>query len=408
MEECVSTTWGAMRRFVCVGLAACFLPLSAATAGRRVADSLTAPATPDSLTAQRGDRRSLVRRVADYFLRSATPDTARRFDWGVLPGPHFSSTTGLGLGIVASGVYRTERRDTATAPSNVAIYGDVTTKGFLMAGVRGCHVFPENRFRADYRFYAYTFPTEFYGVGFDACDDDANRTAYRRVKLEAQARFLLRIGRNLYVGPVAGFRYVSASGVDPAGVPLFEGQPLRGLRGLSAGVSLTYDSRDFMTNAYRGWFVQLDQTFTPRFLGNDFCFSSTELTASTYRRVWRGGVVAGELHACFNYGNPAWCMLAEVGSGSRMRGYYEGRYRDKHIVEMQVELRQRVWRRHGAAVWVGAAQVFDRPDAMRWRRVLPNAGVGYRWEFRQRVNVRVDYGFTRNGGGFLFSLNEAF
>ena len=270
------------------------------------------------------------------------------------------------------------------------------------------HVLPRGRFRAEYRLYAYTFPTEFYGMGVDACDADANRTDYRRVKLEAQGRFLVRVARNLYVGPVAGFRYVDASRVAPAGLPLFGGQPLRGLTALSAGLSLTYDTRDFMTNAYRGWLVQLDQTSTPAALADGFGYATTELTTSTYRQVWRGGVLAGELHACLNYGNPAWCMMAEVGSGSRMRGYYEGRYRDKHIVEMQVELRQRIWRRHGAALWVGAAQVFARPADVRWRRVLPNAGLGYRWEFRNRVNVRVDYGFTRNGGGFLFSLNEAF
>lgn len=373
----------------------------------RGADCMRLTAADDTVAASEA-KRGFFKRVTDYFLRSAAPDTTRRFDGGVLPGPHYSSTTGLGLGVVASGVYRADRRDTAGAPSNVSLYGDVTTKGFLMAGLRGNHVFPQDRFRMDYRFYVYTFPTEFYGIGFDACDDDGNRTDYRRVKFEAQTRFLFRLARNLYLGPMMGFQHVSASEVAPDGLHLFQHQPLRGLHNLSAGFSLTYDSRDFMLNAYRGWFVQLDQTFTPRFLGNDFCYSSTELTASSYRRVWRGAVLAGELHARFNYGNPAWCMLAEVGSGSRMRGYYEGRYRDKHIVEMQVELRQRVWRRHGAAVWLAAAQVFPRLDALRFSRILPNAGVGYRWEFKNRVNVRIDYGFTRNGGGFLFSLNEAF
>ena len=411
MRNVFSSGGGALR--LAAWLLAAWLPaaLGAAPAGR---DSVVAPAELDSAAVPTGrdtadtGRRSFVARVMDYFMRPATPDTAHRVDWGVLPGPHFSSTAGLGLGIVASGVYRTARADTATAASNVAVYGDVTTKGFLMAGVRGCHVLPRGRFRAEYRLYAYTFPTEFYGMGVDACDADANRTDYRRVKLEAQGRFLVRVARNLYVGPVAGFRYVDASRVAPAGLPLFGGQPLRGLTALSAGLSLTYDTRDFMTNAYRGWLVQLDQTFTPAALADGFGYATTELTTSTYRQVWRGGVLAGELHACLNYGNPAWCMMAEVGSGSRMRGYYEGRYRDKHIVEMQVELRQRIWRRHGAALWGGAAQVFARPADVRWRRVLPNAGLGYRWEFRNRVNVRVDYGFTRNGGGFLFSLNEAF
>ena len=58
--------------------------------------------------------------------------------------------------------------------------------------------------------------------------------------------------------------------------------------------------------------------------------------------------------------------------------------------------------------WIGAAQVF--PEWKKWdnKKILPNAGIGYRWEFMKRVNVRIDYGFTRNGGGLIFNINEAF
>ena len=101
-------------------------------------------------------------------------------------------------------------------------------------------------------------------------------------------------------------------------------------------------------------------------------------------------------------------MLAEVGSINRMRGYYEGRYRDKNLMEAQIELRQHVWKRNGIVLWAGLAEVYPDFGELRWNRILPNAGIGYRWEFKKRVNVRLDYGFTRNGGGFLFNINEAF
>lgn len=91
-----------------------------------------------------------------------------------------------------------------------------------------------------------------------------------------------------------------------------------------------------------------------------------------------------------------------------MRGYYEGRYRDKNLMEGQIELRQHIKGRNGVAAWVGMANVFPDFDHVAWRRTLPNAGVGYRWEFKKRINIRIDYGFTRNGGGFIFNINEAF
>ena len=40
---------------------------------------------------------------------------------------------------------------------------------------------------------------------------------------------------------------------------------------------------------------------------------------------------------------------------------------------------------------------------------LPNYGIGYRWEFKKRVNVRLDYGFGLRGQkSFMFGINEAF
>lgn len=91
-----------------------------------------------------------------------------------------------------------------------------------------------------------------------------------------------------------------------------------------------------------------------------------------------------------------------------MRGYFEGRYRDKNEIDICVELRQHVWRRNGVVAWVGAASLFPRFSAIRARQVLPNAGIGYRWEFKRRMNVRVDFGFGRHQTGFILGLNEAF
>ena len=59
-------------------------------------------------------------------------------------------------------------------------------------------------------------------------------------------------------------------------------------------------------------------------------------------------------------------------------------------------------------VWLGAAEVFPNYGSLRFRRILPNAGIGYRWQFKKGVNVRLDYGFSRNGTGFIFNINEAF
>lgn len=359
--------------------------------------------TADSLPT----KRNFVTKIIDYFRDANKVKDYRKFDFGFLPGPHYSSTAGLGLGMVATGTYTMDKEDPALARSNVSLYGDITTKGFMLIGIQGLNIFPKDRFRLDYRTYIYTFPTKYWGMGFEQGDNDDNETDYRRIRVEAMSRFLFRIAKNTYIGPMVNFKYIRAKDVDAEGEALFAQQD-KSVHALTAGLSLTYDSRDFMLNAQRGWYVQLDQTFTPRFIGNDYCFSSTEFTTSTYRKVWKGGVLAGEYHSLFNYGNPAWCLMSEAGTTKRMRGYYEGRYRDKHIMEAQIELRQHIKGRNGAVVWLGAAQVFPKFKEMRFKKILPNAGIGYRWEFKNRINVRLDCGIGKNGAGFMFNINEAF
>ena len=352
-------------------------------------------------------KKNFFTKVVDYFRNANQIKDYRKFDFGFLPGPHYSSTAGLGLGIVATGTYTMDKEDPELPRSNVSLYSDISTKGFMLIGIQGMNIFPHERFRLDYRTYIYTFPTNFWGIGHEHGDFDGNETEYRRIRIEAMCRFLFRVARNTYIGPMVNYKYIRAVDIEEKGLPLFMGQDTK-VKSRTAGFSFTYDSRDFMLNAERGWFVQLDQTFTPRFMGNDYCFSSTDFTASTYRKVWKGGVLAGEFHSAFNYGNPAWCNLNEVGTTKRMRGYYEGRYRDKDIIEGQIELRQHIKGRNGAVLWAGAAEVFPNFDAVRFDKILPNVGLGYRWEFKKRINVRVDMGYGKNGVGFMFNINEAF
>lgn len=400
---------------VVCGVAVClFLVLPMKVSSQVAADSSQAgpEVFADSLRDGNPDetarRTSFVKKVIGYFANANKRSKDKKFDFGILPGPHYSSTSGLGLGVVATGTYSMDRADTLLPWSNVSVFGDVTTKGFLMAGIKGNNVFPRERYRLDYRLYVYTFPTYFWGVGYENGNLDDNKASYQRIRFDVLARFMFRLADNTYLGPVANFQYVQARDIAEADEPRFVGCD-RNVRATSAGLSFTYDTRDFMLNASRGWFLQLDQTFTPRFCGNDHSYISTDFTASTYRQVWKGGILAGEFHTRLNYGGtPAWCLLCDVGSTSRMRGYYEGRYRDKNILEAQIELRQKIRGRNGFVVWAGAGEVFPDWDGLRLRRVLPNFGLGYRWEFMQRVNIRIDYGFTKNGGGFMFNINEAF
>ena len=56
----------------------------------------------------------------------------------------------------------------------------------------------------------------------------------------------------------------------------------------------------------------------------------------------------------------------------------------------------------------GVGNVFPSFEKFKWGYTLPNYGIGLRWEFKKRINIRVDYGFGKHTSGFLFNINEAF
>ena len=350
----------------------------------------------------------IFKKIVNYFRDSNKQRPNKKIDFGFIPGPNYSATTGLGLGLLGTATYSADHTDPTLPRSNASVYSNMTTAGFFMVGLRGNHIFPHESFQLDYKVNLSTFSTSYWGLGYANADNDDNETDYRRNRINAMARFMVKLAPNTYIGPFVNYRVTQASDVNENFSYLWQGQD-KTIHTYTAGLSFTYDSRDFMLNASKGVFVQIDQTFTPRCFGNGkYNFSTTEATFATYGKLWKGAILAGELHGQFNYGHIPWSQLATVGSNDRMRGYYEGRYNDKNVIEGQVELRQHIKGRNGVVAWVALANAFPDFKNIAWRYTLPNAGVGYRWEFKKRINIRVDYGFTRNGGGFIFNINEAF
>ena len=370
-------------------------------------DSIHVMTTEESDTLHTSEKKkSLITRFLDYFNDANKNKKHKKFDFSIIGGPHYSTDTKLGLGLVAAGLYRTNPNDTILPPSNVSLFSDVSTVGFYMLGIRGTHIFPQDKYRADYTVYFYSFPCDYWGMGYDMGNDDSNKSEMKRWQARIKGSFLFHLGSNFYIGPMVSYDYVIGKNVERP--ELLNGMD-RHTWNLGAGFSTVYDSRDVLTYPHQGLYINLTQCFRPRFMGNDYAFSTTELQVDAYQKVWKGAILAEDFRTMLNFGNPSWGMMALLGNSNSMRGYYEGRYRDKHKMEAQVELRQHIWKRNSLTVWVGAGTVFSKFSNIRSRHILPNYGLGYRWEFKKNVNVRLDYGFGKAGqSGFLFSINEAF
>lgn len=345
------------------------------------------------------------RRIYKYFQESNEVKEEKRFDFTIIGGPHFASDTKLGIGLVASGLYRVDRNDLTLSPSNVSLYGDITTTGFYLLGIRGNTLFPKGKYRLDANIYFFSFPSKYWGIGYENGSNEEHYTTYKRKETQIKLDFLRKIANNTYIGVTGMFRNVN--GRDFENPDFLQGEP-GDITTFGGGFIVTYDSRDFIPNPYSGTYAKLEQIFFPGFFGNKYDFRRTDIVARQYTELWKGAVLASDLQGIFNYGDTPWSMVALMGGSYQMRGYYEGQYRDNNLIQAQVELRQKIYNRHGVAVWGGAGNIFSDNNKFRWTRTLPTYGVGYRWEFKNRINVRLDYGFGKDQSAFYFSINEAF
>jgi outer membrane protein assembly factor BamA len=350
--------------------------------------------------------RNVIKRIVDYFDSTNKPTEAKKFDFSVIGGPHYSTSTNFGIGLVAAGLYRSDPTDSVAKPNYVGVYADFTVKLYFQFGVEGYHIFDSERWRLEYDVSMLRNPTKFWGIGYVNGKNSNNETDYKKWQVAARVALQRNFAERFFAGVLLRANYARACNIEGS-YDLWAGQRRHAFN-LGVGLTATYDTRDNMSNAYTGVYLNLRQMFYPKFIGNSYAFSSTEATLRWYKPVWTDALIACQLHGMLTYGNTHWGMMPMLGNNETMRGYYEGRYIDKSMVDATVELRQHIYRRHSAVGWVGVGEVFSNTSHLTLDKLLPNYGVGYRWEFKQRVNVRLDVGFGRRQTGVIFSVNEAF
>ncbi|MNC41210.1 hypothetical protein D3C75_899660 [compost metagenome] len=143
-------------------------------------------------------------------------------------------------------------------------------------------------------------------------------------------------------------------------------------------------------------------------MGGDSRFNTLEGQYNAYYSLSEKSVLALDVYSRLTTGDVPWDRLSELGDDKRMRGYYQGRYRDRNTFSGQVEYRRKLNWRHGYVLWAGAGTLSRKSRDLGQGPWLPTVGAGYRFEFKPRMNVRLDFGVGRESSGFYFQVGEAF
>ena len=263
-------------------------------------------------------------------------------------------------------------------------------------------------FKGDLRYR--NFPDSYYGIGNDSKEEDREKYAYDFYSIKAL--FMKRVGEHTF----AGFDFLyeneyNFSFEDPEGsLAMNEVEGARGGIGSAIGSVVTFDSRDNVVNAFEGQYAQFSAYFFLPELGSTFDFVNLEAVYNTYHQLSKGHVLATNMIAQFNFGSVPFLDLSKVGNDDLLRGYARNRYRDQHFIAGQTEYRFPLYKRLGAVAFVGIGDVFAEPTQLGMEYLKYSYGGGLRFAInrKERLNIRLDYGFGKQQDAFYLMVTEAF
>jgi len=279
-------------------------------------------------------------------------------------------------------------------------------------------IWPELYFQNElYFFEAYLnyfkYPDRFYGIGNNTDDtfEEFTPTIYR-----AWFNGMKRLLPGLYVGAKIQYEYTSISeSEDPAEnqAAILRNKTLPGSEPnhiSGAGVALEYDTRDNLNYPLSGRYYQASAVFHSDAIGSDYNFNSYFLDFREYLQLTGEHVIAFQAVCSLKTGDVPFHQQSLFGGQFLMRGYFQGRYRDKQMVAAQVEYRMPLWKRFKLVSLIGAGEVADSYRNLQVSRIRPVAGLGLRYLFsaKDRVHVRLDFAFLGGQFGPYANVLESF
>lgn len=347
-----------------------------------------------------------VEKTAFQYLESSNTKSSLKkgFDFSIMGSPYYSNEAKVGVGLIGSGLYRVKGTGDNMDPSSVSLYSDITTVGAYSFGVKGTTYFPEMRYWINSNISFSNTPLNFWSIGYEAGSNNTYST-YNNMEKNIEIDFFKKTGKYSSLAIVTNAKEVT--GLNFSNASLLNGAS-RKATAVGAGLMLSYDSRDFIPNPYKGIYAMVANTYYSGALGSTHSFNKTDLTFRHYKKLGKSSIIAFDFDSTFNIGDVNWGMMALVGNSSQMRGYYQGRYRNKNLIDSQIEFRQKVYKRSGVVAWVGAGNSFSEFSTFRLKQTLPTYGTGYRFALKDRVNLRFDYGRGKDQSAFYININEAF
>jgi hypothetical protein len=329
------------------------------------------------------------------------------------PAVIYSPETTLAFG-GAGNYYFKLGHDSTTRTSYVQALGLYTLRKQTVLGLESVIFFHNEKYLLKTKASASYFPDRFWGLGNNSGNDFERYTIgqfYLFPQLLRRTYKKLFLGAALEMQNVFSFDY----GKDvPSGQSLFDAQNVNGRTGSfvsGLGLVALWDGRDNTFSPTKGFYFSYSLTDFTKSFGSRYNFTGQTVDIRKYFSVGKNQVLAFQFVLVANNGTVPVRSMANIGSNTIMRGYYEGRYTDNNLIAFQAEHRIHLINRIGMVVFGGAGRVANQtPDIFTFNGLKPAIGTGFRYAIdkKEKLNFRFDVGVGQRSAGFYFYITEAF
>jgi len=354
-----------------------------------------------------------------FFLTTSAQQEKRKFRFTLgKPGRYVlfplvvkSPEYEWGFGVGGT-VYFKIRKDSATRTSSIKGVTFYTLRKQIVFATESNIYFPNEDYILHTIFTASHFPDKFWGLGNDT--ENSAVEDYSITQYDIFPQLLRKIYSHIYSGIGYEFQHVFNFAYNMDGQSLFDQEDIVGRYGgkiSGVGLILTWDNRNNAFSPSKGFYIQYYVGGYDQWLGSDFNFTMHNVDIRKYIQLSRDRVLAFQFNLIATTGTVPIRNLANIGSNSFMRGYYEGRYTDKALIAFQTEFRTPLFGRFGGVLFSGIGRVASNVSRVfQISNMKPCVGAGLRFAINQKekLNLRLDAGFGKQAHGTYLNMGEAF
>ena len=347
---------------------------------------------------------------------SQKKDTSRAAAFYPFPVLSSAPETGLEGGLIGLYSFYTDKNDTFARVSTISATFTATTKKQTNFKSINDIWTKNNKYHFTNEIRLRSFPANFYGIG--------DNTLKKNKILLDQKRFLINFGVEKKVfGPFyTGLKisYDQYRYNNNHVQTFFPTDTLYGHNGgenFSFGLQEVLDNRNNNTYTTNGSWLKVYYSYSPGWFGSSN-YKGSFLTGdfSSFKTIANNLVLGVNANFQSYLSHPVpFYLLPQLGNDEMMRGYYQGRYRDKSLLAAQSELRWRFNPRFAVVGFAGTGTVYGQEN-LQLDNFKYSWGGGFRYFFdiAKGFTLRLDYAIAEKvpgenrQTGFYFSFGEAF